>query len=207
MTSIPKIDFGPRVEGDPVTYDVLIDGRKVGELRRPHAAKNMSTDPGLTVLGLRTTEGTAEAAKKVLRRIWKGFNDSERLLVTALGSTGGAWAAANETAAEEPPAGEPPADEPPAASSEPVTAEEPAAAEGAIPETWPTDEETMHKSKSDGLNNLFYVVERKNRFYAHRPKGHPNKTLGSAKPDSKRFITLADARAMAAARAAELTDR
>ena len=62
----------------------------------------------------------------------------------------------------------------------------------------------MWKCKTDGLNDLHYRTERKNRFYHHRPKGHPRKTLGSAKPGAPNFITLAEARALAAERSTEL---
>ena len=86
MTTLPKLTFGPRlVAGDPITYDILIDGSKVGELKRYADADGFCTDAGLEELGLTTSERTAEKAKRDIARDWKAFNDSERLLVIAYG--------------------------------------------------------------------------------------------------------------------------
>ena len=88
MTTLPKLTFGPRRDGDPITYDIMIGGAVVGELKRyADGDGQFCTDCELEFLGLATAERTAQKAQRDLVRTWEAFSALDRRLVLALGVT------------------------------------------------------------------------------------------------------------------------
>ena len=202
MTAIPKLTFGTRQDGDPITYNILVDGAVVGELKRYPDADGFCTDTGLEELGLTTTERTAQKAQRDLKACWKAFNDSERLLVIALGRTR-RMADTGETPAAEPPKPVKAKAEPKAPKAKTNGAEAPAASGGALTQAWiDSDPKT---SRSDGLNGLRLSFEKgRSYYYLSVIKGAPKRTLGNAKPGHAKWISLEEARRLAAERSTEL---
>ena len=197
MTAIPKLTFGARQDGDPITYNILVDGAVVGELKRYPDADGFCTDSELEELGLTTTEARAQEAKRDLARSWKAFNDSERLLVIALGRT------RRMADTDEPPKPVKAKAKPKAPKAKTNGAEAPAASGGALRQDWiDSDPKT---SRSDGLNGLRLSFEKgRSYYYLSVIKGAPKRTLGNAKPGHAKWISLDEARRLAADRFAEL---
>ena len=192
MTTIPKLEFGPRKQAStssPVVYDVMLCGAKVGELRTAADREGYCTDPALAALGLVTSETKVADAKRDLNACWRAMTDAERKSIETIAPV--AWARSVEPAAEAPPAAAPdPAPVEPAA-------EKPA---GKLTQEWIDSEPGC--SKGDGLNGLRLSFENgKNYYYLSVVKGR-KKTLGNAKRGHPKWISLDEARDRACARLA-----